>query len=451
MRRFYLHKRNGIFYAEIVSSSGKKLTAKSTGTQDRDEAVMIVSNWLANGIPGKKGQKPKQAETAAELVSIIKAIKKAELNKDDALSIICILRDRDLIDLNILKTQTEFTQTEFAQTEFTQTEFADSQQEKLIPFLLKFWDMENSPYLKEKITHGYRITASYCRDAQMKIKNHWQSRFTNKTINEITRKDLREFSHFLKERGLASNSIKNIMMVGKTAFKWAYREGLIPSDPSAGLMNFTGDQVSRDILTEEETEMLFKINWKNKKAYTAALLSLTTGLRSGEIRALRKNDIGERTLNILFSWNEQEGLKCPKNGEKRIVPLLPQVRNMLIQLLQESPYKDKENPFIFYSDENPDKPCCSYIFLHYFRLACKSIFISLENRKLDFHSFRHLFATRMAERIEGNKVAKITGHKSEAAAKIYQNHITARILLEMESQTALEFKNILGTIKSQSA
>ncbi|WP_411048457.1 tyrosine-type recombinase/integrase [Treponema primitia] len=38
----------------------------------------------------------------------------------------------------------------------------------------------------------------------------------------------------------------------------------------------------------------------------------------------------------------------------------------------------------------------------------------------DFHSFRHLFATRMAERMEGDKVAKVTGHRSKAAAKIYQ-------------------------------
>jgi hypothetical protein len=49
----------------------------------------------------------------------------------------------------------------------------------------------------------------------------------------------------------------------------------------------------------------------------------------------------------------------------------------------------------------------------------------------------------MAERIEGNKVAKITGHKSEAAAKVYQGHITARILSEMGSETASEFRSIL--------
>jgi integrase len=424
MRKFYLHKRNGIFYAEIISSTGVKLSARSTRVRDRDEAVMTVSNWLANGIPSGKKRNPISIEAAADLSSILKAIKKAHIDKDGAMLIVAALREQNLIDFSVTKTGQE--------------------REKLIPFLMRFWDMDISPYLRDKIAHGHRITVSYCRDAIKKIIWHWQPRFGDtKTINEITRSDIREFSYFLKEKGLKSNTVKNIMSIGKTAFKWAYREEIISSDPSTGLMNFTGDQITRDILSEKETEKLFKINWSNKKAYTAALLSLTTGLRSGEIRALRKNDIGDSTLNIMYSWNEREGLKCPKNGEKRLVPLLPQVRVRLLQLLKESPHKNNDNPFIFYSLAHAQRPCCSSIFLYYFRLTCKKLSINLKNRKLDFHSFRHLFSTRMAERIEGNKVAKITGHRSQAAARIYQSHVTARILSEMENEMALEFKDIL--------
>jgi len=238
------------------------------------------------------------------------------------------------------------------------------------------------------------------------------------------------------------------MMVGTTALRWAFFEEIIPSDPSSGLTSFTGDKVTRDILTAEETEALFRIKWGEKRAYAAALLSLTTGLRSGEIRALRKNDIDDSVLHITHSWNNIEGLKCPKNGEGRVVPLLPQVRAMLLQLLQETPHGGVNNPFVFYS-RSPYKPCSANLFLRCFRRACMSLSdhtpfpIDFETRKLDFHSFRHSFSTRMAERMEGNKVAKITGHRSEAAARIYQWHITARILSEMENATAQEFKNIL--------
>jgi len=424
MRKYYLHRRNGIYYAEIISSTGEKLTARSTGSRDRDEAVMTVCNWLANGMPDRKGKARMPIETAVDLSFILKTIKKAELNKEGAMSIVTALRKRELIDFNVTRT--------------------GAGKEKLISFLLRFWDFEKSPYLRDKITHGHKITASYCKEAINKIKCHWLPKFPNTAINEISRSDLREFSNSLKLKGLAGNTIKNIMIIGKTAFKWAHIEGIIPSDPSCTLMNFTGDQVLRDILTEEETERLFKIKWIDKRAYTAALLSLTTGLRNGEIRALRKKDINNSTLNISNSWNNHDGLKCPKNGENRVVPLLPQVRLLLGELLSESPHKNNDNPFIFYSQNNPKKPCCSNIFPRYFRLACKEANISIENRKLDFHSFRHLFSTRMAERIEEHKVAKITGHRSEAAARIYQNHVTARLISEMHNAVAQEFSNILN-------
>ena len=371
-----------------------------------------------------------QRETTGVLSSILEAIKKADLDQGGAMSIVNALRERDLIDFSVTIT--------------------GAGREKLIPFLLQFWNMEVSPYLRDKTAHGRKITLSYCRAAIQKVRCHWQPRFgDNISINNVTRSELREFSLFLREKGLACNTVNNIMMVGTTALKWAHIEGLIPSDPSAGLTTFTGDKIPRDILTEKETEALFKIKWGDKRAHTAALLSLTTGLRSGEIRALRKNDIGDGMLHITHSWNNFEGLKCPKNGETRVVPLLPQVRAMLLQLLQETPHRESGNPFVFYSG-NPQKPCSANLFLRYFHLACRSLsahtpfFIDFEKRKLDFHSFRHSFSTRMAERMEGHKVAKITGHKSEAAARIYQWHVTARILSEMENATAQEFKNIFA-------
>jgi hypothetical protein len=51
MRRYYLHTRNGIFYAELVTPEGRKLAARSTGTTTEDEALLVVAEWLKNGVP----------------------------------------------------------------------------------------------------------------------------------------------------------------------------------------------------------------------------------------------------------------------------------------------------------------------------------------------------------------------------------------------------------------
>jgi hypothetical protein len=49
----------------------------------------------------------------------------------------------------------------------------------------------------------------------------------------------------------------------------------------------------------------------------------------------------------------------------------------------------------------------------------------------------------MADRMAAEKVAKVTGHRSKAAAKVYQDHVTKRILTEAASEAAEEFGKVL--------
>lgn len=423
MRRYYLHTRyNGIFYAELVTEKGLRLTARSTGTKDRDEALLVVAGWLKGGVPAGRKRKPGPVAAAADLSSILNTVKRADIDADGAMRIVTALRERDLVDFGITK--------------------AGPGREKFISFLFRFWDPARSPYLKDKAVHGHKITKKYCREAAQKIGNHWRPYFKDTALNRISRQNLREFSIALHDKGLRSATINNVMITGTSALRWAFAEGLIPADPAAGLVTFTGDKVSRDILAGEETEALFSVEWRDKRAYAAALLSLTTGIRSGEVRGIRKDDIGEAVLDVSHSWNDTEGLKRPKNGEPRRAPLLPEVRALLLELLEETPHQDLENPFAFFSD-NPEKPCSAMLFLRNLKRAIQAAGIDIAGRKIDFHSFRHIYASRMAERMAADKVAKVTGHRSRAAAKVYQDHVNAGILAEAASEAAKEFGNVL--------
>jgi integrase len=497
MRRYYFYRRNGIYYAELVTLSGAKLTPKSTQTRNRDEALLVVAEWLKSGVPTGHKRQPKPVELAADLPAILKAIKTADLDTEGAMTIVSALRERDLVDFGITK--------------------SGPGREKFIRFLLRFWDSECSPYLKDKFAHGHRITKKYCRNAIQMIERHWRPYFGDTVaLNGIARKDLREFAIALHDKGLASATINNIMIMGSSPLRWAHIEGMIPTDPTVGLTTFTGEGKSRDILTEEEIETLFRVKWQDKRAYIAALVSLTTGIRSGEVRALRRDSILGDILDISWNWNDTEGLKCPKNGEPRRAPLLPEIKDLLLGLLAESPWIDQDNPFVFYG-EKPDRPCSAELFrrnlhraieatkntpldwyeappagegrlwmirgekdawgklqeewsepepvsdvmepgktekgfiVHLYRRMegkpDKPEGIKIGSRKVDFHSFRHIYATRMADRMTADKVAKVTGHHSKAAAKIYQDHLTAKILKEAGSEAAQEFGNVLEFIK----
>jgi hypothetical protein len=71
------------------------------------------------------------------------------------------------------------------------------------------------------------------------------------------------------------------MIAGKTALGWAYQEGMISTNPAEGLLRFSGESKKRGVLTPQEAAMVFAAKWNDRRAYTANLLSITTGLRSG--------------------------------------------------------------------------------------------------------------------------------------------------------------------------
>jgi len=220
MRRYYLHTRhNGTFYAELVTPEGNKLTARSTGTKNRDEALLVIAEWLKSGIPTGRVRKPRTLEAAAGIENILKAVRRTELNSDDALRIVQALKDQELIDIAAVKPSK-------GAASFTE-------------FLEVFWDYENSPYIREKRAHGQSIGKRHCYESVSRYNRYWLPAFRGRALNDITRQDLKDFSLSLAEGGLAPASVNKIMAVGTTCLSWAFREGLIPADPTAGLVNFS--------------------------------------------------------------------------------------------------------------------------------------------------------------------------------------------------------------------
>ena len=168
MRRFYFYRRNGVYYAKLNTPSGVSLSGRSTKTRNRNEALLIVAEWLKNGVPTGRERKPKPVALAVDLPGILKAIRQADLDTEDAMTIVSILRERELVDFGVTKT--------------------GPGREKFISFLSRFWDLDRSPYLKDKIAHGHRITQKYCREAAQKIARHWEPYFRDTVaLNGITR------------------------------------------------------------------------------------------------------------------------------------------------------------------------------------------------------------------------------------------------------------------------
>jgi hypothetical protein len=287
-RDYYLYQhKNGVFYAELMDpSTGARIARRSTGTRSRDEAVAAVTLWLRDGLPPKKGEKRRTIEAATGLAAILQSIRQTSgLDTDGALQIVKVLRGQGLVDFPVTK--------------------AGPGKQGLIPFLLAFWNYDQSPYIQDKLLHGHSESRRHCVEAARRVKNRWAAYFADRALNSITRQDLRDFALSMKT-AISPKTINNVLSVGIVAIRWAFTEGLIAEDPTRGLVRFSGGETKRDVLTEAETEALFAADWKDNRVYAGALLAATTGLRSGEVRDIRKDDIGDLILTVKHSYYHEK-------------------------------------------------------------------------------------------------------------------------------------------------
>jgi integrase len=437
MRRdFYLHTRHhGIYYAEFVDpETGRKLPARSTGEKDRDKALLKIAIWKANGLPTGRMRRPRPLEVAAGLDAILKSIRKTDLNGDDALRVVNALKDRGLIDIAAVKA-------------------TGRGAVPLVQFLENFWDYDHSEYIKDRLSHGYRFSRRYARECQNRLKSVLVPFFNDKKLNCVTTEDLKKLSNQLADRGLSTSTINQCMLVAVTPLKWAFSQKIIPANPAVGLTRFSITNKERGVLNETEAAEVFSIEWEDKRAFVASLVAATTGARSGECLALRRSDIGTDTLNIQHSYSILDGLKAPKNGHKRAAPLLPEVRAALLDLLRDNPHQ-ADDPFVFYSlrDDRPVDPKVILEGLHTAldRLNAKrrggnpdAELIDWKGRGIVFHSWRHYFCSRMTDVLDGEKVAKVSGHLSENVFKKYADHIETKNIAEVSNAAAHVFSNIL--------
>ncbi|NBK22328.1 MAG: integrase [Spirochaetia bacterium] len=396
---FYLSRHGDIWYARIVDQkTGKQLSAISTGQSDRDLAVMTVSRWFVEGLPKIKTKPQRPVSEAITVNRLFNILEDIEITNVEAERIMTILKQRGLLK-----------------------KIKEAEEKDLITYLLDFYNYETSPYVREKLAHGQSIGRTHCKDSIFRVKGYWKKYFGSRTLSSITREDLRDFSLSLVERKYAASTINKTMIAGKVAFAWAYREGYIHTNPADKLANFVGKAEERGILNDEETNAIFKLEWKDNRSLLGNRVASTCGLRSGEVLGLKSEDIGLDRLFIRHSYSTLDGLKTPKNGEQRQVPLLPEIREQLLELVEKNPWEDG---FIFYSDKE-GQPMDHKLLNNGLTEAMLKIGITKEEKKsrnLVFHSWRHRYAAKMSDLVDARSLGLATGHKTMAMLEHYAAH-----------------------------
>jgi len=334
-------------------------------------------------------------------------------------------------------------------------------------YVRRFWTYDKSPYVTDKHAHEQRMGKTHCFESLGRAEKYWIPYFKGKHLAEVTRADIKAFSLSLAAPELKIKPItrNRILTVGTTALRWAYENDLIAEDPTAGVSSYSAQVKRRGVLTPEEATALFKLEWPDERVKLGNLVAMTTGLRQAEIIALKREDIAEAWLDVRHSYSRRDKLKTTKTATGRRVPLLPEIRKALLGLAEKSPYGP--DGFIFWGD-SVDEPMKQGLLLDglqdallHLSLGNKYVTASDEakakaidgwkTRNIVFHSWRHFYAARMADKLEARKIMLATGHKTESVFDAYADHALDSDLAEVGRVAGEVFENIIPFTKAATA
>ena len=309
-------------------------------------------------------------------------------------------------------------------------------------FTEKFFIPEVCPYMKRRAAEGSPVGKSYAGVARGYIKNHLNPELGRKKIVEIERADIQRLKMNLLEKNIAKDpeaeerflsptSINHILTALKAILDEAVEEGILRHNPADGVKRLRENAKSRGVLSMQEvTELFKKENYKkiwdeDLKNYMINYLAAWSGMRMGEIQALKIKHVHDDHIDVVHSWERNHGIKGTKTGHTRQLSYLrPGIYEGLRKLIEYCPSKDPDS-LVFWGNIDGATPVDHKTILENFKKALRKIKIDENIRKqrnITFHSWRHFLNTTLrAYGWPDWMIRHYTGHRTEAMTENYHH------------------------------
>jgi site-specific recombinase XerD len=256
--------------------------------------------------------------------------------------------------------------------------------------------------------------------------------------SDIGHERLRDYArHLIDDRGLKEASVKRRIATLKVIFRWLERENMIGANPFHRLdLNIRLPRRLPRSITAEELRIVIKSVSTIGPKYLVLLLRLTilllftTGLRVGELTAVRLGDLDqdEGTIHV----------RGKGNRERRVYLVGREIRELLTRYLIAKRKITNSEILLVNADGRP--VTSQYVRRRLSRTAERAGL----SRRLTPHMLRHAAATHLIEAgVDIRFVQKLLGHASIATTQIY-THISDTSLKETLIR-ANTIKRVLGT------
>lgn len=285
-------------------------------------------------------------------------------------------------------------------------------------------------------------------------RNHIKNELGDILLTKLTTSDLQRLynAKLINGRhngkgGLAHNSIRLIHFVIFSALKQAHAEGLIPRNVAEFVRIPSGDKKEIRVLTPGQIT-IFLNSISEERLYAAFVLELGSGMRRGELLALRWSDINLETGECRISRSLVRGVsgnlhinepKTKSSTRNIIIP--PEALEALIKhktKQNEEKMSNRKNYAkndLIFCDEIGDPLRPDGFVKHYQRLLKNSGL-----PKLSFHALRHSVATALLiDNVSIKAVQELFGHGTSAITSDTYSHV----LPQIQKATAVSLNKLI--------
>lgn len=291
--------------------------------------------------------------------------------------------------------------------------------------------------LRESTLTGYKSN----------INNYIKPILGNKMLSTITTDDIQKMYNQLKKDGrikpnkngskaLSDSTVRGIHMMLHEALEYAVREHLIISNPTNNTAIPKCNYAPKQILNDEELDRFMKAIESDELWHDFFYTEITTGLRRGEICALKWCDFDENagTLKIQRTATKTAVGNTKTIAGNREILLPPSTTELLKKRKQKA-----ISEWIFHNPYYPEKhisPNTAYAYLK--KLLKKAGLPSIR-----FHDLRHTFATHaLASGVDAKTLSEILGHTNASFTLDTYTHVTT----DMQKNAASIVGNIIDDL-----
>lgn len=301
---------------------------------------------------------------------------------------------------------------------------------------------EGAPHLARWAAKGKVLKRQTIIQHRRHLTGYLLPRFGSLKFTEITPTAVEDF---LLEQQLSNSCRNTILYTLKLVMREAKRAGIIEMLPEFEPFKRNGQR--QDTLSGEELTRLFPFNeeelvriWtrppdkRKERDENLALMfgtlfcvTVSAGLRSGEIRALHRDQISMDNSGLVIDRavddrGEIGPLKKATNEDPRSrAVIIPEITlRMLERWLKQAPECPDYPGLVFPYHQ---KPVANYYILDRFCYGLQNAGIDYKSRRLTVHCLRYTYNTRMRTLLSEQVLREFVGHRSVAMTDHYDRPI----------------------------